>query len=140
MVWFCPISVNTEHCKFTTCRFESKRHVVNLQCSALTEMGPYHTYQRRNQKWRGGVSKRPKIEKKTLRKLLEQVALNYQGSCAVNLACFIKSTLPNHKMGPVIGFKMGPCRKSRIFDGPSIFWAPKNLGPLKKSSFSAGPI
>jgi len=39
LVWFCPISVNAEHCKFTTRRFESKRRVVNLQCSALTEMG-----------------------------------------------------------------------------------------------------
>ena len=38
-----PISVNAEHCKFTTRRFESKRCVVNLQCSALTEMGPNHT-------------------------------------------------------------------------------------------------
>ena len=37
-----PISVN-EHCKFTMRRFESKRRVVNLQCSALTEMGPNHT-------------------------------------------------------------------------------------------------
>ena len=28
-------------------------------------------------------------------------------------------------MGPVIGFKMGPCRKSRLFEGPSIFLGPK---------------
>ena len=40
---FGPISVNAEHCKFTTRRFESKRRVVNLHCSALTEMGPNHT-------------------------------------------------------------------------------------------------
>ena len=67
---------------------------------------------------------------------------------------FIKSTPQNHKMGPVIGSKMGPCRKSSLFEGPLIFWAPKwpsagaschlmgpkNLGPLEKSRFSAGPI
>ena len=56
---------------------------------------------------------------------MKQVALKYQCACAVNLTCFVNSTLPNHKMGPVIGFKMGPCRKSRLFEGPSIFWAPK---------------
>ena len=33
------ISINAEHCKLTTLRFESKRRVVNLQCSALIEMG-----------------------------------------------------------------------------------------------------
>ena len=37
---FCVcISINAEHCKLTTLRFESKRRVVNLQCSALIEMG-----------------------------------------------------------------------------------------------------
>jgi len=34
-----PISINAEHCKFTTRRLDSKRRVVNLQCSALIEMG-----------------------------------------------------------------------------------------------------
>jgi len=66
----------------------------------------------------------------------------------------VKSTLPNHLMGPVYGFKMVPCTKSRIFEGPSIFWAPKwhsagaschlmgpkNLGPLENSRFCAGTI
>ena len=33
------ISINAAHCKLTTRRFESKRRVVNLQCSALIEMG-----------------------------------------------------------------------------------------------------
>ena len=33
------ISINAEHCKLTTLRFDSKRRVVNLQCSALIEMG-----------------------------------------------------------------------------------------------------
>ena len=34
-----PISVNAEHCEFTTRRFDSKQRIVNLQCSALTKMG-----------------------------------------------------------------------------------------------------
>ncbi len=36
----------------------------------------------------------------------------------------VKSTLPNHKMGPVQGIKMVPCTKSWLFEGPKTFWAP----------------
>ena len=34
-----PVLVNAEHCKYIMRRFEAKRRIMYLQCSALTKMG-----------------------------------------------------------------------------------------------------
>ena len=85
----------------------------------------------------GGVSKRPKIEKKKPTKIVVTgcIKLPMLLCCKTGLLCEIDPTKSQNGTG--YRFQNGSGRKSRLFEGPKIFWGPKNRGPLEKVRFCA---
>ncbi len=92
---------------------------------------------------RGGGGRKGSVQKGLKKSRTGGIKLPMPLCCKCGCG-IIKSTLENHEMGPFLGFKMVPCTKSRLLEGPSTFLAPKwpslSLRPFKGCQKSLGPL